>query len=852
VDPVPGNNSDTDTNPTGAQSDLTISKSSSPDPYVPGSAFTYTIVVSNAGPSNAVNARVQDALPAPLSGFAWTCAASGTGASCGTSAGAGDIDAFVSLPVGTSATFTVTGTVPPGTTGVLVNTATVAPPSGVVDPVPGNNSDTDTNPTGAQADLSISKSSSPDPYVPGAAFTYTIVVNNAGPSNAVNATVQDVLPAPLSGFAWTCAASGSGASCGTSAGTGDIDALVSLPVGTSATFTVSGTVPSGATGALVNTATVTPPLGVVDPALGNNSDTDTNPSGPQADLSITKTDGVDSVIAGEATTYTITVKNNGPSEVTNATVVDNAPSGLTIGNWSCSVTNAGSAGSVTTACGAAGGSGNINTTVTMRSGAIITYTVPATVSWNATGNIANTATVAPPAGVVDPVPGNNSATDTDAITPLADLSISKSSTPDPYVPGAPFTYTIVVSNAGPSNAVNARVQDVLPAPLSGFAWTCVASGTGASCGTSAGAGDIDALVSLPVGTFAIFTVSGTVPSGATGELVNTATVAAPSGVVDPVPGNNSATETNPTGAQSDLTISKSSSPDPYVPGSAFTYTVVVSNAGPSNAVNARVQDALPAPLSGFAWTCVPSGIGASCGTAAGADDIDAFVSLPVGTSATFRVSGTVPSGTTGELVNTATVSPPPGVTDPVPGNNSDSDANPSGPQADLAITKTDGVDSVVAGTSTIYTITVRNNGPSEVTNARVVDNAPTDLTIGSWTCAVTNSGGAGSVTTACGAAKGSGNINTTVTMRSGAIITFTVPATVSSTATGTIANTATVSPPAGVVDPDPANNSSTDTDIILGPVVIPTLNEWGLFFFALLLFVIGVITAGRRSRTYSP
>ena len=50
-------------------------------------------------------------------------------------------------------------------------------------------------------------------------------------------------------------------------------------------------------------------------------------------------------------------------------------------------------------------------------------------------------------------------------------------------------------------------------------------------------------------------------------------------------------------------MTKASSPNPYVPGSPLTYTVVVSNAGPSNVTNARVQDALPAPLAGFGWTC---------------------------------------------------------------------------------------------------------------------------------------------------------------------------------------------------------------------------------------------------------
>ena len=45
----------------------------------------------------------------------------------------------------------------------------------------------------------------------------------------------------------------------------------------------------------------------------NNSATDTDTVTGSADLAITKTDGVASVIAGTSTTYTITVTNNGPS-----------------------------------------------------------------------------------------------------------------------------------------------------------------------------------------------------------------------------------------------------------------------------------------------------------------------------------------------------------------------------------------------------------------------------------------------------------------------------------------------------------------------------------------------------------
>ena len=45
----------------------------------------------------------------------------------------------------------------------------------------------------------------------------------------------------------------------------------------------------------------------------------------------------------------------------------------------------------------------------------MTYTASCTISVAATGTLANTATVTAPAGVTDPVPGNNSATDSDTI-----------------------------------------------------------------------------------------------------------------------------------------------------------------------------------------------------------------------------------------------------------------------------------------------------------------------------------------------------------------------------------------------------------------------------------------------------
>jgi hypothetical protein len=72
---------------------------------------------------------------------------------------------------------------------------------------------------------------------------------------------------------------------------------------------------------------------------------------------------------------------------------------------------------------AASGSGNLNALVDLPSGAIATFTATGTVTGS--GTLTNTATITAPGGITDPTPANNSATDNTAITPTADLSITK-------------------------------------------------------------------------------------------------------------------------------------------------------------------------------------------------------------------------------------------------------------------------------------------------------------------------------------------------------------------------------------------------------------------------------------------
>ncbi len=136
--------------------------------------------------------------------------------------------------------------------------------------------------------------------------------------------------------------------------------------------------------------------------------------------------------------------------------------------------------------------------------------------------------------------------------------------------------------------------------------------------------------------------------------------------------------------------------------------------------------------------------------------------------------------------------------------------------ADLSITKTDGVTSVVRGTPNVtYTIVVTNGGPNAVANATLSDTLPGatrfTVTATGWTC----SASAGS---SC-AATGTGNVTRTGTasLLSGGTATFTLTGNIPVAATGPSTNTVTITQPGGITDPNTANNTANDTDTIVAP-----------------------------------
>jgi uncharacterized repeat protein (TIGR01451 family) len=219
-----------------------------------------------------------------------------------------------------------------------------------------------------------------------------------------------------------------------------------------------------------------------------------------------------------------------------ATVTDTFPSSFT--GVTYTATQVGGATGFT-----ASGSGNVSNTVDMPSGSKITYTAKGKLNSAATGTLSNTATVSKPAGIDDPNTANNSATDSDTIIFKADLKVTVTDGKTAAVAGTKNTYTITVTNIGPSNVRGAVISDTFPTNFTNVTYTATQTG-GATGFTASGSGNIKNTVNMPAAAKIIYKATGTINASATGSISDTATVTSPSGVTDPNTANNSATDTD--------------------------------------------------------------------------------------------------------------------------------------------------------------------------------------------------------------------------------------------------------------------------------------------------------------------
>ncbi len=279
----------------------------------------------------------------------------------------------------------------------------------------------------------------------------------------------------------------------------------------------------------------------------------------------------------------------------------------------------------------------------------------------------------PPPGATKthkPKPKDTPTNTSSAPLPSANLGITQSDGTNTYVAGGTLTYTVTVTNAGPSNVIGATVTDAFTAQVTGASWSCVAVGT--TCGAG-GPGLINDVVNLPVGSSIIYTINVNIDAGASGNLVHTASVTMPAGYTETNPADNVSTDTNTPVVSADLWITKTDGATSYVAGGTTTYTVTVGNNGPSNITGATVTDVF-VQISGATWAC-GSATGGSC-TANGSGNInDSAVNLPVGSSVIYTINATIDAGASGNLVNTASIAGPAGYTEAAPGNESQTDTD---------------------------------------------------------------------------------------------------------------------------------------------------------------------------------
>jgi len=711
--------------------DVQISQlTDTPDPVIRGADITYAISLLNATNDTATNVQLAVPLPATTSFVSvddGDC--SHDGGSPGTlncsfgnitGNGAGGPITTVNLTVRTSAS-----------SGAIVTlTATVSTDS--IDTDPTNDNETQNTTVQNGADLNITQTDSADPVTAGGIYSYALNVNNIGPNTASDITVTNTLPANVTyqshtATGWSCSDAGQVITC----------TLTSLANGVAASpITLNVKVTGAIAGTVTNSVTVAATTS--DSNVSNNTSTENTAIISGTDLSISKSVSTP-VIENSAATFTLSPRNLGPNNAATVSVSDTLPTDFvfvsaTGTGWSCSE----STGTVT--C----------TRATYNIGATDDITIQTTAPSNRS-NITNTATIS---SVTNEA---NSADNTDSVTfsvvaDGADLSITKTKTPDPVALNENMLSIIKVTNEGPnSTSGTVTVTDTLDAnesyvSSSGTNWSCVHDG-------SLSGGDVTCEYENS-GVPIVLTVSElaadlriTTKAESVGTLTNTACVVDVAGQTDGVNGNDCANASvEATNNTADLSITQTVSTSGGLNKtledneSVITYVLTVTNlgadiiygVGDSANYGVRITNLVPAffgGVSGIGGTIITTNITGGSQQNFSCSESSGFISCLLDGGQTFANGDTVEVTITtarGLLDGTTFKSSARVATSIL------ADTNPANdtavitdiiiePVADielqsLVITP----DPTKAGTDAAYVISYRNNGPSTATNVGVV------------------------------------------------------------------------------------------------------------------------------------
>jgi uncharacterized repeat protein (TIGR01451 family) len=296
------------------------------------------------------------------------------------------------------------------------------------------------------------------------------------------------------------------------------------------------------------------------------------------DLELTANVSAPTAQIGQNFTYTSTVKNIGAHEATDVKVIDPIPQNaqyisVSTTQGTCSLSN----GTITCLLGKVAVNASVKVDLVLTS--------------NTVGSIQNSPYVT--ASEVDVNTSNNTASSSitmQAPVPQANLQLDGSAAPNPVQVGQNLTYTFNITNAGPDTATNIKFTDVLSANI---AYVSSSSAQGTCSYTTTNTTLTCNLNSLALN--AKTQVTMVVTPQKVGTLTDTPTLR--SAEADPNTANNTTTITAdvqpPAVPTSDLALSISAAPNPVLTAQNWTYTINLSNAGPSAASNVKIISPLP-------------------------------------------------------------------------------------------------------------------------------------------------------------------------------------------------------------------------------------------------------------------
>ena len=544
------------------------------------------------------------------------------------------------------------------------------------------------------ADLRIVKFSSPTNEVQaGQQFTYTIIVDNLGPDTANNVVITDTLVT-------SSAVDPNGCSIAVRTDGGAIDEFncnfaLSTGVFDLGTFganhlnprspddfgriivTINATAENATDMSNLTTVVSDTP----DPNMENNTAITTLSVTNDADLRIVKfSSPTNEVRAGEQFTYTIIVDNLGPNPAVNVVITDTLVTSSAVDPNGCSIAIRTDGGAIdefncnfalSTGVFDLGtmGSNHLNPRSPSDQGRII-ITINATAD-NGTDMSSFTTVVA---DTPDPNIENNAAITTLSVTDVSDLILRKSVVGQVQLDGEPagtytvtngevtagalLTYTLAVTNAGPSTAENVLLQDPLPEGLAVIEAQTAQGNCTAGQTVTCGLGTLGANRHITLSVVA--RAAASLPGGVV--LNNQAVVS--SDVFDVNNGYNRDTASVLVHEAADLWVDMTQLPETILEGE-ITYIIMAGNDGPSDAPYALVSDIPPTSVTAVTWECVALG-DASCAPS-GSDVLLTTADLPAGSVVIFTVRGTLPEPQL--VVNTANVEKITGSPDPYLPNN---------------------------------------------------------------------------------------------------------------------------------------------------------------------------------------